>query len=231
MMKETFETNLQHAQKNESTNDKAFQDLKTAKEAEVAAGQDQADSKAQQFADTNDELAQDKQELIDTNKSLDEDELFLKNLKEEREINDKEWTQRKKERALEMEATSGALAVLSSDDAHDLFTKTFNPSFLQTDMQSDRRAQVANLFSAVAHKVENPRLAALAVQVRLDAFTKVKKAIDAMVVQLAKEKADGIKQRDFCIAEFNKNQKSNKLKTREQEDVNALIAKLTATIK
>merc|ERR1719424_1834986 len=213
MMKETFETNLQHAQKDESTNDKAFQDLKTAKEAEVAAGQDQADSKAQQFADTNDELAQDKQELIDTNKSLDEDELFLKNLKEERGINDNEWTQRKKERAAEMEATSGALAVLSSDDAHDLFTKTFNPSFLQTDMQSDRRAQVANLFSAVAQKVQNPRLSALAVQARLDSFTKVKKAIDAMVVQLAKEKADGIKQRDFCIAEFNKNQKSNKLKT------------------
>merc|ERR1719424_2513118 len=230
-MKETFETNLQHAQKDESTNDKAFQDLKTAKEAEVAAGQDQADSKAQQFADTNDELAQDKQDLIDTNKSLDEDELFLKNLKEERKINDEEWTQRKKERALEMTATSGALAVLSSDDAHDLFTKTFNPSFLQTDMPSDRRAQVAKLFSAVAHKVENPRLAALAVQVRLDAFTKVKKAIDAMVVQLAKEKADQIKQRDFCIDNLNKNQKSNKLKTREQEDVIALIAKLTATIK
>merc|ERR1719272_1003029 len=213
-MKETFETNLQHAQKDESTNDKAFQDLKTAKEAEIAAGQDQADSKAQQFADTNDELAQDKQELIDTNKSLDEDELFLKNLKEEREINDKEWTQRKKERVLEMEATSGALAVLSSDDAHDLFTKTFNPSFLQTDMQSDRRAQVAKLFSAVAQKVQNPRLSALALQARLDSFTKVKKAIDAMVVQLAKEKADQIKQRDFCIDEFNKNQKSNKLKTR-----------------
>jgi len=230
-MKETFETNLQNSQKDEKTNLNAFQELKTAKEAEIKAGQDQADTKSEQLADTNDQLAQDQQDLSDTKKSLAADEKFLANLKEERALNDSEWDLRQKERSEEMEATSKALAVLSSDDAHELVTRTFNPSFLQTDMQSDRRAQVSKLLSAVAQKVQNPRLAALAVHVRLDAFTKVRKAIDEMLVQLAKEKADEIKQRDFCISEFDKNTMATTKKSREKEDVTALIAKQTATIK
>ena len=37
-------------------------------------------------------------------------------------MTDSEWEERQKTRQLEMEACSKALAVLSSDDAHDLFT-------------------------------------------------------------------------------------------------------------
>ena len=63
------------------------------------------------------------------------------------------------------------------------FTKTFNPSLLQKEnaMHSERRNQASKLLSSVAKKLQNPRLATLAVRVRLDAFTRVKKAIDDMV--------------------------------------------------
>merc|ERR1719439_265368 len=121
-------------------------------------------------------------------------------------MTDSEWEERQKTRQLEMEACSKALAVLSSDDAHDLFTKTFNPSFVQTSMHSERRVQASKLLSAVALKLQNPRLATLAVRVRLDAFTRVKKAIDDMVSQLLKEKEDEIKHKDFCVEEFNTNE-------------------------
>ena len=69
-------------------------------------------------------------------------------------------------------AASKALAVLSTDDAHDLFTRTFNPALLQNRaaMHSERRAEASKLLSAVAQKLESPRLATLTVQVRLDAF-------------------------------------------------------------
>ena len=40
-------------------------------------------------------------------------------------------------------------------------------------MHSERRAQASQLLSAVARKMNNPRLATLAVRVRLDAFTRV----------------------------------------------------------
>ena len=37
----------------------------------------------------------------------------------------------------------------------------------------------------------------------LDAFNKVRKAIDDMVAQFLKEKEDEIKQKEFCVEEFN----------------------------
>merc|ERR1712194_684120 len=124
---------------------------------------EQLDSKTQELADTDEKNAQAKEDIQDTKKSLSADEEFLMMLKEKCSLTDSEWEERQKTRQLEMEAVSKAPAVLSSDDAHDLFTKTFNPAFVQKD--------------------GNPRLATLAEAVQLDAFTRVKKAIDDMVVQ------------------------------------------------
>merc|ERR1719451_142697 len=98
-------------------------------------------------------------------------------------------------------------------------------------MHSDRRAKASSLLSAVANKVHSPRLATLATQVRLDAFTRVKKAIDDMIAQLLKEKADEIKHKDFCVDEFNTNQLQTEKKEREKEDLLALIEDLELTIK
>merc|ERR1719498_927745 len=154
-------------------------------------------------------------------------------LKEKCSMTDSEWEERQKTRQLEMEACSKALAVLSSDDAHDLFTKTFNPSFLQKEasQHTERRAQASSLLTAVAKKVQNPRLATLAVRVRLDAFTRVKKAIDDMVAQLLKEKADEIKHKDFCVDEFNTNELQTEKKSRSKQDLTAKIEDLENTIK
>merc|ERR1712216_279854 len=114
-----------------------------------------------------------------------------------------------------------------------LFTKTFNPSLLQKEnsMHSERRTQASQLLSAVAKKLQNPRLATLAVRVRLDAFTRVKKAIDDMVAQLLKEKEDEIKHKDFCVEEFNTNELQTEKKEREKQDLTAKIEDLELTIK
>merc|ERR1719337_615872 len=232
-MKETFETNLSSSQKEEMANQKAYEDLKAAKEAEIKAGQEQIDSKTQELADTDEKNAQSKEDLEDTKKSLSADEQFLMMLKEKCSMTDAEWEERQKTRQQEMEAVSKALAILSGDDAHDLFTKTFNPSLLQmaTAMSSERREQASKLLKAVAAKTQNPRLATLAVRVRLDAFTKVKKAIDDMVAQLLKEKEDEIKHKDFCVEEFNSNELQTEKKEREKADLTAKIEDLEATIK
>merc|ERR1712032_665052 len=70
-----------------------------------------------------------------------------------------------------------------------------------------------------------------AYRVRLDAFTRVKIAIDDMIAALLKEKADEIKHKDFCVAEFNQNQLQTEKKTREKQDLIAKIEDLTMTIK
>merc|ERR1719407_5143 len=232
-MKETFESNLSSSQKEEMANQKAYEELKAAKEAEISAGQAQIDTKTQELATTDEKNAQSKQDIEDTKASLGADEQFLLMLKEKCSMTDSEWEERQKTRQLEMEAVSKALAVLSSDDAHDLFTKTFNPSLVQKEsaMHSERRSQASKLLSAVAHKLQNPRLATLAVRVRLDAFTRVKKAIDDMVAQLLKEKEDEIKHKDFCVDEFNTNELQTEKKEREKQDLTAKIEDLELTIK
>merc|ERR1719394_1163466 len=148
-------------------------------------------------------------------------------------MTDKEWEERQKTRQLEMEAVSKALAVLSGDDAHDLFTRTFNPALLQSGRvaHSERREQASRVLSQVASKLNNPKLATLAYQVKLDAFTRVKKAIDDMVAQLLKEKEDEIKHKDFCVDEFNTNQLQTEKKEREKKDLIAKIEDLEMTIK
>merc|ERR1712203_134920 len=159
-MKETFESNLSDAQKEEMANQKAYEDLKAAKEAEIAAGQAQIDTKTQELADTDEKLAQAKEDIEDTRNSLAADEKFLMMLKEKCQMTDKEWEERQKTRQLEMEAVSKALAILSGDDAYDLFTKTFNPALLQraSTATSERREEAARLLSRVAVKFHNPRL-------------------------------------------------------------------------
>jgi len=81
-MLETFEANLAQSQKEEMENQKAYEDLKAAKEAEIAAGQEQIDKKTAELADTDEKNAQAKEDLEDTKKSLAADEEFLMMLKE-----------------------------------------------------------------------------------------------------------------------------------------------------
>mmetsp|Transcript_105442 Transcript_105442/g.275317 ORF Transcript_105442/g.275317 Transcript_105442/m.275317 type:complete len:380 (+) Transcript_105442:2-1141(+) len=155
-------------------------------------------------------------------------------LKEKCSMTDKEWEERQKTRASEMEAVSKALAILAGDDAHDTFTRTFNPaSFVQRESaaHSVRRAQAAELLSALAAKTHNPRIATLAVRAKLDAFTRVKKAIDDMIAQLQEEKAAEIKHKDFCVDEFNQNQLQTEKKERDKEDLLAKIEGLEMSIK
>merc|ERR1711870_155605 len=191
------------------------------------------DSKTQEKADTDQKNAQSKQDIEDTKATLSADEQFLMMLKEKCQMTDKEWEERSKTRQLEMEAVSKALAILSGDDAHDLFTRTFNPSFVQKEssLQSSRRSQASALLTRVANKLKSPRLATLAYKVRLDAFTRVKKAIDDMIAQLLKEKEDEIKHKDFCVDEFNSNQLQTEKKEREKQDLIAKIEDLELTIK
>merc|ERR1740138_179471 len=133
-MKETFESNLSASQKDEMANQKAYEDLKAAKEAEIAAGQAQVDAKTQELATTDEKNAQAKEDVEDTKATLSADEQFLMMLKEKCSMTDQEFEERVKTRQLEMQAVSKALGVLSSDDAHDLFTRTFNPALVQEKM-------------------------------------------------------------------------------------------------
>jgi len=229
-MKETFETNLEASQKEEMENQKAYEDLKAAKEEEIAAGTSLADSKTTTLAATDEKKAQNSEDLEDTQESLEADTKFLANLKERCANMDSEYEERTKTRQLEIQAVSKALAFLSSDEAHDLFTRTFNFVQVQSSAQSNRRVAVAAALSQAAQKFDDPRLSTLATQARLDAFTKVKKSIQDMVDKLIKEKEDEIKHKDFCIEEINNNERDTEMKERDRDDLVAKIDDLAMQI-
>merc|ERR1719331_2877978 len=147
-MKETFETNLAASQKEEMENQKAYEDLKAAKEEEIAAGESLADTKTVLLGNTEEKNAQSKEDLEDTQEVLAADTAFLANLKERCANMDSEYEERTKTRQLEIQAVSKALAFLSSDEAHDLFTRTFN--FVQVASSSNRRSNVAKSLDVAA---------------------------------------------------------------------------------
>merc|ERR1719463_966755 len=130
------------------------------------------------------------------------------NLKETCQMTDQEFEERTKTRAEEVKAVSEALAILSSDDAHDTFTSTFN--FLQKSSSSREKAE--KILLKAAKKTGNPKIAQLATRVRLDGFKKVSEDIDGMVADLKAEKAADVKMKDFCIEALHKNEVAIEMK-------------------
>jgi len=227
-MRETFEADLTNSQKEEIASEAAFQDLKKAKEEQISTAQAAKDQKDQQLANTDEKVAQAKEGKEDTLAALDADQKFLIELKKKCSMTDKEWEDRQKLRHQELEAVSKAIAILSSDDAKDMFSKTFNPTFLQISSASeDRRAAAARVLVTNG----SPKLAVLATSVRLDPFPKVTKAIDNMIASLLKEKEDEIKHKDYCLDEFQKNELSVQKKEHTKTDLVAKAAGLKQTIK
>jgi hypothetical protein len=228
-MKEEFESNLSQSQKDEIQAQEEFVALREAKRREIQAGKDKSKELTFQKADTDDALAQAKEDLGMTRDALSSDTAFLGDLRLRCQQSDKDWTIRSKTRSEEIAAVGEAISILSDDDAFDLFGKTVN-SFVQTRADSTERKRAAGVLRALGKKTGNLHLLALSSAVQLDAFVKVKKAIDDMTGALKAEQADEVKHRDFCVDEQNKNEVQTAKKEREIKELSTLIENSEHTI-
>jgi len=234
-MKESFETNLANAQKNEADAIAAYQELKAAKTDEINSGTDQIEAKTQETATADEKCAADKQDREDTTKTLAADQDYLAMLKETCSNMDAQMEERTKTRTEEIGAVSKAMAVLTSDEAHETFTNTFNFAQLragrsQQRLLSTRRAQAATVLERAASKLSSAQLANLATTVRLNAFGAVKDVIEKMIKNLEIEKEDEVAHRDWCIEEFSNTEKATELKSKDRDAATAKVEDLTATI-
>jgi len=220
-MKETFEANMAKSQSEETTNQEAYDDLKKAKNSQIAASNVQLGEKSDQLGSTQEKLANDRQDLDDTQNTLAADQSFLANLKEKCSMFDAEFEARQKTRSLEIAAVSKAMAILSGDDAHALFSRTFNPAFLQKSQK---------VVQKVPHPASKKRVAAMKMKTRLSGFTAVKESLDEMIARLDKEKEDEILKKDSCLDNIRENERNTELKDREKEGLVAKIQDLTSTI-
>merc|ERR1719182_1331188 len=145
------------------------------------------------------------------------------------QMTDQEYEERTKTRAEEIKAISEALAILSSDDAHDTFTSTFN--FVQkSSKKSSTRERAEKVLLKAAKKTGDPKVAMLSTRARLDGFKKVSDDIDGMIADLKKEKESDVKMKDFCIEALHKNEVAIEMKARDIEQLDAKISTLTAEI-
>merc|ERR1719440_1475318 len=141
-MKESFETNLANSQKEEMQAQKDYEDVKTAKEAEIKAASDLIDTKSTELASADEKNAQSKEMLQDNRNVLAADTKFLGELKMQCQNIDQEYEVRVKTRQAEIQACSKALAFLSSDEAHELFSRSLGFVQMQSTHKSKRRTQI-----------------------------------------------------------------------------------------
>merc|ERR1719460_1320377 len=66
--------------------------------------------------------------------------------------------------------------------------------------------------------------------VTLEAFKEVKEKIEEMMTELKQQQKDDVKQKDFCVAEFNENEKQTVLGQDTMTDLTTEIETLTATL-
>merc|ERR1719446_2026526 len=125
-------------------------------------------------------------------------------------MSDKEYAERTKSRQEEIEAVGDALKILTEDSARDLFSSTLGFTQVRATKSSAAREHIVQILRAAARKNGNAKLALLATSAQLDAFTKVKAAIDEMIAELKKQQEDEVQHKRWCQDELRKNVAENK---------------------
>jgi len=229
-MKEEMEGDLGDSQKVENERAAAFAELRAAKTQQIEAGEKMAEQKEDELAQAMNDLAEAKEDLGQTQDALSEEQKFMMELKKNCAEAEANFNLRKTARLSEIKAVSETIEILTQEEARDAMEGTY--SFLQlSSTHQKRRMQAARVLRSIAARTHNPELIALATSVELDAFTKVKKAIDDMLAMLKQQQIDEVTKHDWCNAELHETE----MQTMKTEDLRAdLISKeevLTETIK
>merc|ERR1719355_503414 len=98
--------------------------MMTSKTQEIEAAGKAIETKTARSGTVAVETVQAKADLEKTQKAVEEDTEFKANLKKTCAIKQKEWDERCKLRAQEIEAISDTIEMMNSDDALELFKKT-----------------------------------------------------------------------------------------------------------
>jgi len=232
-LKEEMEGDLAEAQKIENQRAAAFAELRAAKTQEIDSGYKMSEEKEDQLAEQDNALAEAKEDLGQEEASLAADKKFVANLKETCADADKNFEKRKASRQQEMAAISQTIEILQGDEARDAMTGTFSfaqMSAARTHQSQHRRQTAAQMLRLAARKAQDPQLSVLATAVELDAFTRVKKAIDDMIAMLNQQQEDEVKKTDWCKSELQSNEMATARMETQQADIEASIAKLESNI-
>jgi len=229
-MHEETARDLAEAQKDDATAEANFQKLSAAKLGEIKVATKQQKRKERQLTDTLSDAAFAKKDRESTQNALSADQTFLSNMLKDCKVEDEEYQKRLQIRSDEAVAIAETLRILTEDDARDLYAKTVSLVQLGSTRQrkslaerasvQDRRAESAmQRIAAVARKHKNWALVSLAVRLRLDAFTKVKEALDKMLAELAKQQKEEYAKWETCKSNIDQTEDDIKVGVATKEDL------------
>mmetsp|Transcript_46931 Transcript_46931/g.125542 ORF Transcript_46931/g.125542 Transcript_46931/m.125542 type:complete len:685 (+) Transcript_46931:110-2164(+) len=247
-MQEEFEGNLAQSQEGEKKAQEDFTGLKAALETEIETSSAKLDELEADFGANTKALSDAKEDLTSTREQRSEDVTFLSDLNLKCKDLDHQYQQRSKARGEEIRAVGDAVKILTEDDARTLFQKNMGTgsTFLQiaaTSKEDRMRVWASAMLLRVADKLRasagrswigasapHEQLTAVALQVQLDAFTEVKKAIDVMVAELKTQMKAEVDHKAFCTKSLGENEKETYHTKETLEDITDHIAALEDAI-
>jgi hypothetical protein len=232
-MKEEFEGTLATTRSEEAAAQQRFEELIAEKKVQIQKAKERKNTKVTEKSEAEIALVNAKHDLKVTRDTLSADQKFLVDLKMKCKSSDEEFAARSKERQEEIVAVGEALTILTGDSARDLFGSSLG--FLQVATQEAKsddkhRSKVVSILKEAAKKTNSAQLSLLAEHAALDAFVKVKKAIDEMLVELEQQQKDEVAHQRWCTDELRKNEVEHKEKGWKAEDLTKAINVLADNI-
>jgi len=236
---QTFQSNLADAEHKEEEAEAQFQKLMEAKHAQKEKAEE-ALSKLDVENGAKAMSKEDAQAEVDAlTTQIENDKKYIEQTTKALEEKKEEWKDRKALRAGELSAISKAISILHSDDARDLFKKSFASQgylFLQTSQRqsSSLASNAAALIRQLSKRTTDRRLMSLASMVAHAGagghFDKVIEAIDKMVATLKAQMDEDLETKEQCEKDRAEDTRSAGVASREIDEMSDAISKLEAEI-
>ena len=232
-MLQTFQDNLAEAEQKEADTQSSYEKLKSAKEDEKSATEQAAQDMAKETAARNAALAESNEEKDSLTTQKENDEKYISQTEEAHTQKLSEWKERKRLRTEELASISKAIGILTSDDARDLFKKSFDSQgylFLQQNDDScspkHRARKAVALMKKVSSELGSTKLAAMASRIALSTsghFDAIIKDLDEQAKQLNRDEEADLVTKEQCEEDRQKNTKIAKEEAMAIDDNTAFI--------
>merc|ERR1712032_742624 len=235
----TFSSNLDEATSKEKKAEEQHKTLMDAKKEQLSKAQDALEKMELEGGARGMSLSEAEAEIKNLKGQVKNDDGYIKQVKDELEAKKKEWKERQEMRSKEQEAVSKAIAILYSDDARDLFKKSFaSQGYMllqetQNKALTERRWQAKEAILQAARDGKDSRLVALAsAMVKTGkGFDKVIEAIDKMLELLKKEEKEDLEIKEDCEKSRADDTREAIVMSREIDDLSDEITRWKSEIK
>lgn len=234
-LNQTFTMNLNDARAKESEAQELFDKLMVSKNAEKSAAEESL-AKLEAENGVRGMTKEESQAEVDALKEqVTNDSKFIEQTQKSLDEKKAEWKVRQELRTGEIAAISKAIAILSNDDAKDLFKKSFTSQgyTLLQEQTSTRSGKISEAMSALKRLMASSsdrRLAAIVSLATTGNFDKVIEAIDSMISTLHAEESTDLAEKEQCEKDMMEDTRKSVVTSRTMDELTDAMTKLKEEI-